>query len=237
MRTSVLLAPVAIVMAAGVTTEVAYAQTGDLQVVDNNGFYGGITSGISEFDIDYVNTGTPEGNAQGGVYGVYVGYQRVVGPVVLGVELDYMEATAEDSQDDGSYLDRKQQRTSYSSARLLIGIPVANGRFMPFITGGVGQVGMAHNQRCPIPASVVAGHCKTQGPYDLTTETDVNANVWGGGFRYALTDNVRVGLTWLHYETDTDASRFSPTGAGIATPDFEFFSEDDVVRLELGWQF
>ncbi|TGN42748.1 porin family protein [Paracoccus liaowanqingii] len=92
---------------------------------DWSGFYAGLQYGEGSGDLTLDG---PLGDADFDAYGLHVGYQRDMGRVVLGGDLDYNSVDFEGADENGDLL-RLRARVGYDA-----------GRVMPYLTLGVAGV-------------------------------------------------------------------------------------------------
>lgn len=142
-----------------------------------------------------------------------MGANYQVGGVVFGIEADLSKAMLNGSVRDGNYLVQTDTIDTVGTVRGRLG--VAMGRFLPYGTFGVMWEQATRGQSCPgDPAAVVAGHCKTQGPYNLSQSQWHSSAVWGGGVEYALTDYVSIKLEGLRSNAGGANYVLSPSATG-----------------------
>lgn len=150
------------------------------------GFYIGPTTAHVNFGVDWMNPGTPEQQLRGVMAGINGGFNVQLGnsPVVAGVTADAVFGNLNQCQRDGNYI--VECGTLHAMGTLRGRLGVAVGPALIYGTAGVAWAHMSQNQSCPAPAAVVAGWCKTHGPYDLTGTGTLWGRVWGAGVEVRL---------------------------------------------------
>lgn len=135
--------------------------------------------------------GPPRQTITGGIVGGQLGYNYQIGVMVIGVEADVSKANLNGSVRDGNYIVQTDSIDVTASVRGRLGLAI--GRFLPYFTAGIMWEQGARGQSCPgDPAAVVAGHCKTQGPYNLSQSAWHQGATYGAGAEYALTNHISV---------------------------------------------
>lgn len=182
-------------------------------IVSNwSGFYLGLHGGYGWADLDDADVGLDfeDADLEGGIFGGQIGVNWQWNMFVLGVEADASWTGLED-EGDFAPLDPGLETASYdwlASVRGRLGL--GWDRFMVYGTGGVGFT--------DLDIEGFAGD----------DEVDIGW-VAGGGGEFLVTDNVSVGVEYLHYEFD-DA--FDPD-----TPGEAFGSDVDVIRGRVNVKF
>ena len=174
------------------------------------GFYVGIHGGGAWGDADG-DDGTDVfdfGDMEGFVVGAQAGYLWQADWFVFGVEADGSFADLDDEFED---LDATVEGDYLASFRGRLGF--AFDRFMVYGTGGVAfsnlEIGVA------------------------AVDDDANFMGWvaGGGIEYAITDNVSLGVEYLHYDFGDEI--FEPEGVDPIEADYNV----DVIRGRLNVKF
>lgn len=221
MRKSSLVAMVATLAAAASLPAVAQAQ----QANPNwDGFYAGLNVGglwsstaatIYESNIN----GGFNGVGSGFVGGAQAGYNYMMGPVLLGAEIDFQGSTMSSSLSGGTSMSTIGATATlpwFSTFRVRAGYPV--GSAMPYVTGGA----VWGNQR-------LAGYDSATGSFDVSN------NFWtyavGGGVEGRLNERLSAKLEYLWIGTpDTPLS--TPATASI-----DQRSIGNLIRVGLNYRF
>jgi outer membrane immunogenic protein len=178
------------------------------------GIHGGGAWGDAGHDSDYFDT--DDFDAEGFVIGAHVGYLWQADWAVFGVEADGSFADLEDDFlfDDGVVLDPLDGSVDSSFLASFRGrLGVAFDRFLIYGTGGVAFTGLDLDI----------------GTY--SDDADFMGWVAGGGIEYAITDNVSLGVEYLHYDFGDEI--FEDEGFDPIEADFNV----DVIRGRLNVKF
>jgi len=199
----------------------------------------GIQTGALDFDVDWVNPGTPEQEIRGAFFGVNAGFDFQIPdtPIVFGVVADASWSNAQVCVRDGNYIVECGQVNATGTFRARLGF--AFDRVLIYATAGVGWAHMTQGQSCPNPAAVVAGWCKTHGPYDLTTDGVLWGPVWGGGIEVAVGDEGRGTIFAEVLRTNYGDHNFvmGPDGIGATLPDQIVVGRSTEFRIGFRWRF
>lgn len=180
--------------------------------------------------------GSPRQTIEGGIVGGQIGANYQMGAIVLGVEADISKAKLNGTVRDGNYLTQTDTIDQTASVRGRVGLAI--GRFLPYITAGVTWEHATRNQACPgDPAAVVAGHCKTQGPYDLSQSLWHRAGIWGGGLEYALTNHVSIRLEGLHTQAAGAFYELKPSATGAVANRTQMEYGTTTTRIGVNYRF
>jgi outer membrane immunogenic protein len=189
-----------------------------------DGFYAGINVGglwsstaasITESNIG----GGFNGAGSGFVGGAQAGYNYLLGPVLLGGEIDFQGTTLNTNVTGGtsmSQINANQTLPWFSTFRVRAGYPV--GSVMPYVTGGA-----------------VWGHQRLQGFDSATGYFDASNNFWtytvGGGIEGHLNERLTAKLEYLWIGTpDTPLS--TPATASVNER-----SIGNLIRVGLNYRF
>ena len=197
-------------------------------------YLGGQIGGFwSDIDGRFANPPPVTFNAgpSGGIGGAVLGFQREFGPIVLGVEGDYLDTF----NDSGSDFCHPASECTPATATLqghigrmwTIGarIGLDSGRWMPYITGGYAAAWIENQALIGVP--VVYSKSRFQGWYI------------GGGVDTALSGNWKLGLEYRHYEFDdeTTTPRIYATGGPSANNRWTLDPDADTVTARLTYVF
>lgn len=154
----------------------------------------GFQAGAIDVDVDWFNPGTPEQQIRAAEVGINAGFDFQIPdtPIVFGFVADANWSNGETCVRDGNYIVECGEVNATGSFRGRLGF--AFDRVLIYATAGIGWMHMTQGQSCPIPAAVVAGWCKTHGPYDLETDGVLWGPVWGGGIEVAVGDQGRASI-------------------------------------------
>ncbi|HSH99562.1 MAG TPA: outer membrane beta-barrel protein [Reyranella sp.] len=213
------------VLAAGLALATALPLTAQAQ--GNNqwdGFYAGLNAGglwsSTAATINESNIGGGFNGAGGGfVGGAQAGYNYLVGPVLLGGEIDFQGSTLSSSLSGGTSMSTIGATATlpwFSTFRVRAGYPV--GSVMPYVTGGA-----------------VWGHQRLQGFDSATGSFDAANNFWtytvGGGVDGRINDRLSAKLEYLWIGTpDTPLS--TPATASV-----DQRSIGNLVRVGVNYRF
>jgi len=140
------------------------------------GFYGGVQLEYGRGDIDYgtvPGAAFPDGDIDGHLYGIFVGYRVDYGNIVFGTEFDYMAGSLDSDTPGIDSID------SVMRATLELGVDTGNS----FIYGTAGVHGTTVD-------TTIAMDDMDWGP------------VYGIGMDYRLTERMTVGAELLQHEVD-----------------------------------
>ena len=188
------------------------------------GFYAGLNAGglwqTTNTSITENNTfGGFNGQGGGFIGGAQAGYNYLVGPVLLGGEVDFQGSTLTQSISGGagpSFIGATSAIPWFSTFRGRAGYPL--GSFMPYVTGGA-----------------VWGHQSLSGFDSISGPFSASNNFWtwtvGGGVEGKLTDQWSAKLEYLYMGTpDTPLS--TP-----ATTSINEHSVGNLLRVGLNFKF
>jgi outer membrane immunogenic protein len=188
------------------------------------GFYAGLNAGglwqTTNTSITENNTfGGFNGQGGGFIGGAQAGYNYLVGPVLLGGEVDFQGSTLTQSISGGagpSFIGATSAIPWFSTFRGRAGYPL--GSFMPYVTGGA-----------------VWGHQSLSGFDSISGPFSASNNFWtwtvGGGVEGKLTDQWSAKLEYLYMGTpDTPLS--TP-----ATTSINEHSVGNLLRVGLNYKF
>jgi outer membrane immunogenic protein len=179
--------------------------------------------------------GPPRQEISGGLVGGQLGANYQMGMLVLGVEGDLAGGKLNGSVRDGNYIVQTDTIDLVATARARVGVAI--GRFLPYATLGVMWEHGKRGQSCPgDPAAVVAGHCKTQGPYNLSDSQWHSGFVWGGGVEYAMTNNVSIKLEALRMQPAEGNYVLAPSATGAIANTSKIEYETTTVRLGVNYR-
>ena len=172
----------------------------------------------------------------GAFLGGQVGANYQMGTVVLGVEVDFSKANLNGSVRDGNYIVQTDTIEWTGSLRGRIGL--AMGRFLPYATAGVLWERGVRGQSCPgDPAAVVAGHCKTAGPYNLSDSQTHSGFVYGAGLEYAINNNWSFKLEALRSSPGVQTYTLAPDAKGNVANVSKIDHETTTVRVGVNYRF
>jgi outer membrane immunogenic protein len=188
------------------------------------GFYAGLNAGglwqTTNTSITENNTfGGFNGQGGGFIGGAQAGYNYLVGPVLLGGEIDFQGSTLTQSISGGagpSFIGATSAIPWFSTFRGRAGYPL--GSFMPYVTGGA-----------------VWGHQSLSGFDSISGPFSASNNFWtwtvGGGVEGKLTNQWSAKLEYLYMGTpDTPLS--TP-----ATISINEHSVGNLLRVGLNYKF
>jgi outer membrane immunogenic protein len=188
------------------------------------GFYAGLNTGgiwrSTNASIGENNTGGGfNGNGAGWLGGGQVGYNYMVGPMLLGGEVDFQGSTLTQNVTGGagpSLIGATSALPWFSTFRARAGYPV--GSVMPYVTGGA-----------------VWGHQSLSGFDSISGPFSASNNFWtwtvGGGVEGKITDQWSAKLEYLYMGTP-DTSLSTP-----ATTSITEHSVGNVLRVGLNYKF
>jgi outer membrane immunogenic protein len=189
-----------------------------------DGFYAGVNLGgvwsTTSATIGYSNgSGGLYGTGSGFVGGAQAGYNWLLGPVLVGPEVDFQGSTLTSNINGGasnSTINATSSVPWFATMRVRAGYPI--GSVMPYVTGGA-----------------VWGHQTLQGMDYPNGYFNVSKNFWtyafGGGIEGRITDNWSTKLEYLWLGTpDTPLS--SPSTTSI-----DERSIGNVVRVGVNYRF
>ncbi len=188
------------------------------------GFYAGINAGglwrNTDASIGENNTGGGfTGSGGGFVGGAQGGYNYLLGPALLGAEVDFQGSTLTQSINGGagpSLIGATSAIPWFSTFRVRAGYPL--GPFMPYVTGGA-----------------VWGHQSLSGTDSISGPFNASNNFWtwtvGGGVEGRLNDKWSTKLEYLYMGTP-DTSLSTP-----ATTSISEHSVGNLLRVGLNYRF
>lgn len=180
--------------------------------------------------------GPPRQTLSGGIVGGQMGYNLQAGMLVFGVEADVSKANLNGSVRDGNYIVQTDSIDLTASVRGRVG--AAMGNFLPYFTAGMMWEHGARGQSCPSdPNAVVAGHCKTQGPYDLSQSQWHKGFVYGGGVEVAFTRHISVKLEALRTRPSSVSYELAPSATGGVANRSNIEYETTTTRVGFNYRF
>jgi outer membrane immunogenic protein len=233
-----LLIAAALLFGSTASSWAADAISQDVVVVDNaynwSGVYIGAQAGYSWGSADVNYAGYPDGqyawdlNPDGAIGGIYAGVNwQMASGLVVGAETEF---NAHGNSDRAVYIDNyaptapgyydMEAKLDWSgSTRLRLGY--AMDRWMPYVTGGVAY-----------------GHYKT----NLYDESEGEGNLlgWtaGAGVEYAVTNNLRVRLSYLYTDFGSDdfSTYYNTDGTEYDGP-FKIDLDSHAVQVGISYNF
>jgi len=188
------------------------------------GFYAGVNAGglwqnINASIGENNTVGGFNGNGGGFIGGAQAGYNYLVGPALLGAEIDFQGSTLTSSVTGGagpSFIGATSAIPWFSTFRARAGYPI--GSFMPYVTGGA-----------------VWGHQTLSGTDSTNGAFSASNNFWtwtvGGGVEGKLTEQWSTKLEYLYMGTpDTPLS--TPASTSITE-----HSVGNLLRVGLNYKF
>jgi len=198
-----------------------------------SGFYVGAGTGAAWDTIDGNFILPPPANwstsQTAGLFGPQVGVQRRFGPVVLGVEGDFLFLFGNSSGTDVCHPAASCAPGTIVSQHLRSGLWTAGGRvgypvnsWMPYVSGGYAGTSATLTF---LPAPIETG------------TTDHNGGYVGGGFDYMIMPHLVAGIEYRHYFF-ASASTVPVTAAGPNPGDlYSATATADSVMVRLSWLF
>jgi opacity protein-like surface antigen len=213
------------------------------------GFYVGGHTGYSWTDIEFPGAapyvappapcggcGPPRQELHGAFLGGQVGANYQMGAIVVGVEADLSKANLNGSVRDGNYIVQTDTIELTGSLRGRLGYAI--GPFLPYATAGVLWERSVRGQSCPgDPAAVVAGHCKTAGPYDLSDTQTHHGFVWGGGVEYAINHHWSLKMEAMRASLGEQIYVLAPDAKGNIANVSKIEHETTTVRFGMNYRF
>lgn len=223
--------------------------------VNWTGFYVGGHTGYSWTDIEFPGKnpyvappapckdaitgefcGPPRQELSGAFLGGQIGANYQMGAIVVGIEADLSKANLNGSVRDGNYIVQTDTIEWTGSLRGRIGY--AMGRFLPYATAGVLWERSTRGQSCPgDPAAVVAGHCKTAGPYNLSNSQTHSGFVYGLGVEYAINQNWSLKFEGLRANMGEQTYTLAPDANGKTANVSKIEHETTTLRLGVNYRF
>lgn len=216
---------VGLALAAGAALLAAPMAAGAQQASSKwEGFYAGLNVGgmwsTTSDAISYSSGGGGLfGTGSGFEGGAQAGYNWLVGPVLLGPEIDFQGSTMTSNINGGagnSLINATSTTPWYSTMRVRAGVPV--GSVMPYVTGGA-----------------VWGHQTLQGMDYPNGYFNVSNNFWtytfGGGIEGHITDNWSTKLEYL-WIGSPDTPLSSPATTSISQR-----AIGNVIRVGVNYRF
>lgn len=220
---------------------VAEAQSGPPGGYNWTGLYVGVHGGrsfnaIMDPQLEDPPAGPPTQHPNGWFGGGQIAYDwQLPSNVVFGVIVDLSIADMTDRQPDGNFIKQYSEIDYFGTARVRLGY--AQGRFLPYVTGGLAWARLTYGETCPDGAQF--GFCRpaAAGPYDNHDTNTVLGWALGGGVRIAITDQWSLGGEYLHIDLgrETFALGFSSTGRKVTDKPNE--TEFDLFRIALDYRF
>lgn len=165
-----------------------------------------------------------------------MGANYQTGILVVGIEADISKANLNGSVRDGNYIVQTDSIDLTATLRGRIG--AALGNFLPYATAGIMWEHGARGQSCPgDPNAVVAGHCKTQGPYDLSQSQWHQGFVYGGGLEYAFTRHISVKFEALRMRPASVSYELAPSATGAVANRSNIEYETTTTRVGFNYRF
>lgn len=211
------------------------------------GFYiGGQLGGATNGDVTttYEQTGNFEfagtnklTDADGFVGGGQIGFNHVMGSVVVGIEASIAAGSLDDEISENPPPVGNDYRTSTDIDYLgsVTGrLGFAFDRTLIYAKGGYAFTSVDFN----------ASFFNKDGPggtngTQVRISNDYSLDGWtiGGGLEYALTDSVTLGVEYSHYEFDSETATLSTTNSGILTETVSSDLDIDVINARLNFKF
>ena len=198
------------------------------EATDWSGVYVGITAGVSDHDAEWTDLaddwfdGSLDFGSTSGAFGVYAGYNWIMGPAIVGVEGDFLGAFNSDESGGPTYDEVYENDLDWlASIRGRVGLPI--DRILLFATGGIAFAGVNNESSS-----------ETYPAEDFReTDSTLTGFAVGGGIEYAMTSNFILRLDGLYYDFGSD------TYAQEQDPDQEMKIENRVfvVRAGIGYKF
>lgn len=195
---------------------VLFTGTSALAAEKWHGPYIGFESAFAQANVDYSNTGTPEQNIDGGMFGAVVGYDHRFDNFVIGLTADVLAGTAQDFVRDGNYITESGKVPTVATIRGRFG--VAFGDTLFYGTGGVMLANLEQGEVCPSPAAAPFGFCHTHGAFDLKGSKWQTAPVIGGGIEHAFAPGFSLQVQYLHGFFPATDYVLGPDGIGSPLP-------------------
>ena len=197
------------------------------EAYDWSGVYVGFTAGASDHDARWTDPADDwfpdslEFGSTSAVVGGYVGYNFVVGPVILGVEGDIVGAFNDDDGSGPWYDETYQNDLKWlASLRGRIGVPV--DRLLVYATGGVAFAGVKNEM-----------HSDDYPDEDFEdTDSTLTGFAVGGGVEYAMNSNLILRFEGLYYDFGSDTYAQQVGGELM-----EIENDVVVVRAGIGYKF
>lgn len=165
-----------------------------------NGVYVGTQGGWVNFDVDWVNAGTPNQQLRGTMVGGNLGFRTQLGSsnVVFGAAADALFGRLTQCIRDGNYIVECGTLHGIGTIRATVGVAI--DYLLIYGTAGIGWADMTQTQSCPDPAAVMFGFCKTHGPFNAAGRATLWGPVFGGGVEFAFGEerNMSMFLEVLH---------------------------------------
>lgn len=203
--------------------------TAPIPYYDWTGFFVGISGGWGWGDSSHSETvpgfalSTGDFNVDGGIVGGTVGYNRQVGPWVLGLEADISWADISGGATMAAIIPPGVLAAGTFSSRLnWLGtargrIGYAFDRLLPYVTGGVAFGGVEGSYLVTTPAGTVAGS---------GSDTNVGWTV-GAGLEYGFTPNLSAKAEYLYVDL----------GKTTVAPGDKMDFTTHLLRAGLNWRF
>jgi outer membrane immunogenic protein len=195
---------------------------------DWSGVYIGATAGASFYDPHWTDRaddwfqGTRSFDSTSAAIGGYVGYNYDTGPLIVGVEGDFVGAFNSDEQGGPRYDERYENDLDWlASLRGRIGIP--HGQFLFYATGGVAFAGVKNES---------SSDDYPDEDFEDTDSTLTGYTV-GGGVEYAMSSNISVRLEGFYYDFGSETYKQESQPAEEMTIDNTAF----VIRAGIGYKF
>ena len=213
---------------------VAYAADAVQEVVivdqahDWSGAYVGITAGVSFYDPKWTDLNddwfddSRSFDSTSAAVGGYVGYNYDAGPVIVGVEGNFLGAFNSDERGGPDYDERYENDLDWlASVRGRIGLP--HDQFLFYATGGIAFAGVKNES---------SSNDFSDEDFENTDSTLTGYTV-GGGVEYAMTSNISLRLEGLYYDFGSETYQQEADPGDKMTIDNQVF----VVRAGIGYKF
>ena len=162
-------------------------------------------------------TGKASLTSSGVMGGVVAGYDMQIGSgIVVGLVTDFSLSSVKGAVNLGADADftaltgtasgTVQSRLQHlGTVRARVGVPVANGRFMPYVTGGFayGRVKSSASLDFSGSTDLTESTTSASGALGVSKKTNHTGWVAGAGAEYAVSDHVHFGIEYLHAELKT----------------------------------
>lgn len=183
-----------------------------------------------------VDSGAPNQDLSGAMFGGVLGYNYQIDRIVLGVEGDFNFGNLSDSKRDGNYIVETSKIENFASIRARAGLLVSPA-LLVYATGGVAFENMTYGESCPDKAAVPFGWCSKHGAYDLSKSQWNTGYVVGGGAEWMIAENVSLKLEGLYADFGTNTYDLGKMGDGIDLPSKKISSSETSLRIGLNYHF
>jgi outer membrane immunogenic protein len=206
-----------------------------------SGFYigghaGVVTDGGATYTYSGVSNFEPPGRARPNDYdndfagGFQIGYLRQFDQFVVGLEgsVTFVDADALLLENPLPAGNDYRTTTDAGEVYAITGrFGLALDRFLPYA-----KVGYAWTD-AEFDASFISGAARTS----ISNTFDFSGWVYGGGLEYALTNNLSIGVEYLHYDFDSESATLNVTNSGITTERVKADYDLDTLTARLNYKF